>query len=271
LKNVRFEVCIFLILTFSISSIFTYLWVTTDNTGWLLGFAWGPGLSGLLTAFLFKNNLKSFGWRLGKVKYQVLSYLTPILYSLLVYGVVWLTPLGSYGGLDSTYVTSVAFISMLALFAEGTLYAAHSAVGEEIGWRGYLTPKLFQKYSPFQISLIIGVIWSVWHYPIIVLGLYGTEVSVFYQLVCFSLMIIGTNFIYTWFRIKSGSLWTGLFLHSSHNLYIQHVFDPLTVNTGKTEYVVGEFGAAFAIFGIIIIFVVAFNKKRFNESLSHCT
>jgi membrane protease YdiL (CAAX protease family) len=81
-------------------------------------------------------------------------------------------------------------------------------------------------------------------------------------------MIVGTNFIYTWFRIRSGSLWTGLLLHSSHNLYIQHVFDPLTVNTGKTEYIIGEFGAAFAIFGMMIIIVAAFNKKRFNESLS---
>jgi hypothetical protein len=84
LKNVKFEVSVFLILTFSISATFTYLWATTDDTKWLLGFAWGPGLAGLVTTFLFKSSLKSFGWGLGKVKYQVLSYLTPILYSLFV-------------------------------------------------------------------------------------------------------------------------------------------------------------------------------------------
>jgi membrane protease YdiL (CAAX protease family) len=271
LNKIKLEVGIFLFLTFFTSSIFTYLWVTTEDSGWLLGFAWGPGIAGLLTAFLFRRNLKGFGWKLGEIKYQVMSYLTPILYSLLVYGLVWLSPLGSYGGLDSAYVTSVAFFAMFILFAEGTLYAAHSAVGEEIGWRGYLTPKLLQNYSPFQISLIIGVIWSIWHYPIIVLGLYGTEINMFYQLACFSLMTIGVNFIYTWFRIKSGSLWTGLLLHSSHNLYIQHVFDPLTLNTGKTEYIIGEFGASFALFGIIIIFVVFFNKEHFNNSLSKST
>ncbi|MFC0120354.1 CPBP family intramembrane glutamic endopeptidase [Pseudoalteromonas xiamenensis] len=268
LKQLTLEMCVFVLFTFLISSIFTYLWVTSEDSAWLLGFAWGPGIAGIITAFLFRKKISGFGWSLGNVRYLLMSYFTPILYCLLIYGVVWLSPFGSYGGFESAYITSFPTMTMLGFLLQGTLYAAHSAIGEEIGWRGYLTPTLLQYCSPFQTSLMVGILWSLWHYPIIVLGLYGTDVDLVYQLICFSLMTIGVNFIYTWFRVKSGSLWTGLLLHSSHNLYIQHVFNPMTLNTGKTDYVIGEFRAALAIFGLFTVILVLLNKRTFNDNLS---
>jgi hypothetical protein len=55
-------------------------------------------------------------------------------------------------------------------------------------------------------------------------------------------MVIGMSVIYTWFRLKTGSLWTATFLHASHNLFVQAIFTPLTGDTGPTPYVVDEFG-----------------------------
>ena len=39
------------------------------------------------------------------------------------------------------------------------------ALLEEIGWRGYLTPKLLQRMTPFNVSLVVGVVWALWHGP----------------------------------------------------------------------------------------------------------
>ena len=50
-----------------------------------------------------------------------------------------------------------------------------------------------------------------------------------------------------WLRLRSGSLWTGVILHASHNVFIQEILDPLTMDTGRTKYVTTEFGVGLAI------------------------
>jgi hypothetical protein len=68
-------------------------------------------------------------------------------------------------------------------------------------------------------------------------------------------MVVGISFIFAWMRLKGGSVWTGMFLHASHNLWIQGIFDPLTTDTGKTRFVVGEFGIGLAVAAIVVAFL----------------
>jgi membrane protease YdiL (CAAX protease family) len=84
--------------------------------------------------------------------------------------------------------------------------------------------------------------WVVWHYPILLFADYNLGTPGWYAMSCFTVMVIGMSVIYTWFRLKTGSLWTATFLHPSHNLFIQGIFTPLTSDTGPTRYVVDEFG-----------------------------
>ena len=45
-------------------------------------------------------------------------------------------------------------------------------------------------------------------------------------------------------------------MHASHNLFIESFFDPITIDTGRTKYVIGEFGAGLAL--VSIIFAIYF-------------
>jgi len=118
----------------------------------------------------------------------------------------------------------------------GMVRSSATALGEEIGWRGFLVPELYKSLGYTKTSLLTGAIWSVWHYPILLFADYNSGTPAWYGLTCFTVMVISISFVFTWYRMKSGSLWTGVLLHASHNLFIQSFFTPLTRDTGNTKY-----------------------------------
>jgi hypothetical protein len=61
-------------------------------------------------------------------------------------------------------------------------------------------------------------------------------------------------------RLKSRNLWTCTVLHASHNLFIQRFFDPMTADTGRTRYFIGEFGAVLPL--VTIGFAFYFWTRR---------
>lgn len=71
---------------------------------------------------------------------------------------------------------AIASASLLAFFATPGLYRSvlSGPLGEELGWRGYLQPRLLRQFTPLTTSLIIGVIWGVWHYPLYVHSIFST-------------------------------------------------------------------------------------------------
>jgi membrane protease YdiL (CAAX protease family) len=142
----------------------------------------------------------------------------------------------------------------------GFIPSAISALGEEIGWRGFLVPELFKNQGFTKTSLISGLIWGTWHLPILLFADYNSGTPAWYSMICFMLLVISISFIYTWFRIKSGSLWTAVILHGSHNIFIQNIFTPLTEDTGNTAYYIDEFGIVLPI--IAISFALYFWSRR---------
>ncbi|MES1224756.1 MAG: CPBP family intramembrane glutamic endopeptidase, partial [Bacteroidota bacterium] len=117
-----------------------------------------------------------------------------------------------------------------------------------------------KRFGYTKTSLLTGVIWSVWHYPILLFADYNSGTPAWYGLTCFTVMVISISFVFTWFRMKSGSLWTGMLLHASHNLFIQSIFSPLTKDTGNTKYYIDEFGIVLPI--VAIFFAIWFWRKR---------
>lgn len=80
--------------------------------------------------------------------------------------------------------------------------------GEEWGWRGYLVPKLSERMSFAPMALISGLIWGLWHAPLIAMGHnYGTDYSGAPYLgilsMCLFCIVIGTIFSYLCLKTKS--------------------------------------------------------------------
>jgi len=270
-QEIRRGILTYLACTFALSSIFYTLIIRAGHLSaghglYVLGLMWCPGISAMLTCLIRRRSIASLGWK-WKWRYQLASYLIPIAYAGIAYAVVWATGLGgvpNHTVTDSllaharpgTSPTKALILYVLATGTLGMITSTVSALGEEIGWRGFLVPELAKMTSFTRTALISGVIWTAWHVPILVFADYNSGTPVWYGLTCFAVMVIGISFLFAWMRLKSGSLWTGAFLHASHNLFIQGIFTPLTIDTGKTRWVIDEFGFALAIAAIVVAVIV---------------
>ena len=262
----------FLLLTGAISAIFWFCIIHSGRIGagrglYVTGLMWSPGVAGLLTRYRYEKTLTNHGWGWGPTRLQVLSYLIPLFYAAPVYLVVWVSGLGGFYNeafLNSEKMAlgwsglSNGVALTLYILLVGTVGMARSsatALGEELGWRGFLVPELAKVTGFTNVAMLSGIIWAVWHYPILLCADYNAGTSALYGVTCFTVMVVGISFVFAWMRLASGSVWTGMLLHASHNLFIQGIFDPLTIDTGVTEYVTGEFGIGLAAAGIIVAFL----------------
>jgi len=245
-------------LTFFLSAVFYGLiisagTVTASGGLYAIGLMWCPGIAAMATTLVFQRNLKGLGWRLGNVRYLVLAYALPLAYAAVAYVVVWILGLGAFSadGLPA----GQSLLSFLASNATvGLVLSVLPAMGEEIGWRGFLVPELARITSFTKTALLSGAIWAVWHMPLILFADYHSGTPVWVALACFTVMAVGISFAFAWLRLRSGSFWPAALMHASHNLFIQKVFDPLTQDTGITAYITGEFGTALAIAAIMVAY-----------------
>jgi membrane protease YdiL (CAAX protease family) len=98
-------------------------------------------------------------------------------------------------------------------------------VGEEFGWRGYALPKLQNKYGPLVASLVIGIIWGIWHLPSFftpqgVIGAIAAEVGMIF-IVAYTLGTIANSIFMTWLynKSKASALVAGITWHAAINLW----------------------------------------------------
>lgn len=145
---------------------------------------------------------------------------------------------------DFLFVLVLGFQSVF--FA--SLFALLIVFGEEYGWRGFLQGELARLGKVKGIALL-GVIWGVWHAPVIVMGhnypgypLLGVFLMILY---CVCL-----GFILGYAMLKSGSVWVVAYLHAVNN----QVLSFLSMMVYKPDNPVLSFGAG--IYGIVLMALV---------------
>lgn len=216
---------------------------------------WSPALAVFATARIGAIDLGALGWRWPQGKWIAAAYLIPMLYALVAYAIIWgggfggvIDPkfakeVGYFLGLDNwTEVGTIAF-GVLMFGTVGMIWHMATALGEEIGWRGYLTPALSRLMSFPFVSLAVGLLWALWHLPIILLTRYNAGPSdLEIQVLNYGVMTVGMSFILTYLRRKSDSLWPAVVLHAAHNIYVLTIMQQMTVQYKETWRYASEFG-----------------------------
>ncbi len=260
-NGIRRDVLTFLLVFVVLSTgLFVLFFTYGESIPLVFAMMWSPGIAAIVTRAIHRSGVRDFGWGWGGTRFQVAALVLPLVLCLVVYGLTWLTGLGAASIADySTYGTDIVYriglTGALGFAVALVLQVLYSLpvyslfiLGEEIGWSGLLTPQLARLTSFFKTSLIVGFVWAAWHYPAMIGGFYGIgDRSLWFTMPCFTAILVGCSFVRTWLRLKSGSLWVGVFLHFSHNLFIQDVFGQITVDRGPTPYIVSEFGVGLAV------------------------
>jgi membrane protease YdiL (CAAX protease family) len=155
-----------------------------------------------------------------------------------------------------TPVVDRSIFGILFLFA--FMIFPGSALGEELGWRGFALPRMQARNSALKASLIIGVLWGLWHLPLWLIGRESNPISLY---VPFVIAVIATSVICTWlYNNTGGSLFIIVLYHAAINLPITVLITPLGSQQAQPFLIYVALTAAAAV--IVVIATGSENLSR---------
>ncbi len=208
-----------------------YILVARNPLGiWAL--MWAPGVASLLTRLIRREGLRDISLRLGGARGRRglgLAVLYPVVIGFTAYGLAWVSGVVEFVPDPEVFPAGSNPIAMVALLLVTGLL---TALGEELGWRGYMLLRLIDAGVPRPI-LVSGLIWAAWHLPVIIGGAYLSESgSLPVIVVLFVIQITVGSYLWAWLRLNTGSVWPAVVLHASWNIVIQDVLETHTSGAG---------------------------------------
>jgi len=191
---------------------------------------WAPGLAAIIvTRLIEKKPVSSLNLRkLGPVRNYLLAWLVPIALTVAGGLLTWLTGVGKLDleftairqSLDQAQTTQmepvmVVLIQIALAFTLGPLFNTLFALGEELGWRGFLLVRL-ENLGQLRAILLSGIIWGIWHAPAILQGHNYPEHPVLGVFMMIVFCVLFGAFL-SWLYFRSRSPWTAALGHGSLN------------------------------------------------------
>ena len=105
-------------------------------------------------------------------------------------------------------------------------FSAVTALGEELGWRGYLQPKLDREGIGPSVP-IVGTVWALFHLPLVLLVGYQRTSRPWWTFAFFTVNCVADSYVWTPFSYGAGSLLPAVWFHAFHNIFGQWVFPRL--------------------------------------------
>lgn len=192
--------------------------LSLDGTHGLLGAArgYGPALAALVAAWVTagRQGLAEIGARLTRWRLPPLLYATALLLPLLATSVVVaIVALGEPERLERAAVNPLRLVAIFFVFA-----LVDGPLGEEIGWRGFLLPRLLALTRPVTASLLVGVVWYLWHLPLFAAdGSRTLDAAFLWQ---YLLLNLAYALLHTWLFLRSnGSALLAVLFHTAGNYF----------------------------------------------------
>jgi len=146
-------------------------------------------------------------------------------------------------------------------------------LGEEIGWRGYMLPRVQQLTTPRRAAVVTGFVHGCFHLPLILIATtYDTEGSRWIVAPVTVLTITAAGVFYAWLKDRSGSVWPAAIGHTFANTTFAWGFALLASTTSASlAYVAGETGVATLLVVVVLAGVLLANAKVWKSTTVQST
>ncbi len=189
------------------------------------------------------------------LRYWPFALVVPVVAILPGYLLVWGTGIGSVAELPADANPFQMAVSFTLSIVFG---AAIGALGEEVGWRGYMLPRLIEALGTGKASLLTGFLHGLWHVPLIVLTpYYLADAPALIIVPLFLTLLTLTGPVFTYLRLASGSILPIALMHHAWNGYWETLAGITTgENAALIAYLSGESGiASIAMLAVICLWL----------------
>ncbi|MFB6106370.1 MAG: type II CAAX prenyl endopeptidase Rce1 family protein [Halobacteriaceae archaeon] len=189
-----------------------------DLPVYVLALMWVPALASVITRVATGDGFDDLSFALRRrrvVKRVALAVLSPVAVGGVAYGLAWATGVVSFAPPADAGRPLLAFgAELLFAVTVGTVVGVLSAAGEEIGWRGYMLPRMIDAGIPVPV-LTGGVVWGLWHVPAILTGQYAAGANPALSAALFVVLAVALTALWTAWTLETGSVWPAIFGHAA--------------------------------------------------------
>lgn len=183
--------------------------------------AWAPTISALLLIGLSEGRgsihrflKRVLHWRVGLQWYLVVLFGTvAIAYVAISNGMLFgisAPKISLPDGLpEEALFGMLPIIFLINIFMGGPL-------AEDIGWRGYILPKLHERMHTLHASLLIGIIWAIWHIPFFIFPEWHGAVGNM-PFLWFTLLTTSWSVLFAWVYVNTESILMPVLFHAAIN------------------------------------------------------
>ncbi len=206
-------------------------------------------------------------WRVGVHWYLIAIFGMPLVYFVAASFVLGMAPLDAliekWPLIFTSYLPKVVMLFFLV------------SLWEEIGWMGFALPRLQDKYGPLMASVVVGVLWALWHLPAYFGSTQVVEEKVgladldrlLYLLPLLMLLAISTRIVMTWlFNSAMGSVLIVTLFHAGFNMSNNELI-PAFMPEMNRMFANNEW--LYAVLGVLALLLIVFTRGRLSYKSDH--
>jgi membrane protease YdiL (CAAX protease family) len=226
----------------------------------------GPMISAIIVSLIYRGRSglkkllrKVVTWKVG-VRWYLWALILPVIPQ-------WIG-LFLWAQLTDTELILPTITGYLSSWLQIALISAAYYITEELGWRGFMLPRILSMHTWISSSLLVGIIWSIWHYPLWITSSWATTGSltqIVLTVAASTVFATGTTIMLTWiFKNTRGSILLVMLLHGSSQANMMKMY----AAAGDSSLLGSSFKIVVAVsISVIVVLLLAVIRNQNRKSL----